>query len=204
MRDSSPDRRRQRFGDMDYDWEHRVNTTSGTVQWRERLLGVFLSPYQPTNPAEFQEMMAALPIDLSEFTFIDLGSGKGRTLLMASEYSFRSVLGLEIVPELHRAAELNIREYRSGTQLCSNMESICADATNFTFPSGPLVLYLFNPFPENGLRQTLSNLGQRQESTEAAPLWVIYHNPILRHVFADSRFLVEERGAERYVLYRAV
>ena len=29
-RDSTPERRRQRYGDMDYDWEHRVNTTSGT------------------------------------------------------------------------------------------------------------------------------------------------------------------------------
>lgn len=66
LRDSTPERRRQRYGDMGYDWEHRVNTTSGTVGWRERLLGVFLSAYQPTDPAAFQEMMASLPIDLPE------------------------------------------------------------------------------------------------------------------------------------------
>ena len=87
---------------MEYDWEHRVNTTSGTVGWRERLLGVFHSPYQPTDAALFQEMMASLPIDFSEFTFMDLGSGKGRTLLMASEYPFRRIVGVEILPELHR------------------------------------------------------------------------------------------------------
>ena len=35
LRDSTPSRRRQRYGDMEFDWEHRVNTTSGTVGWRE-------------------------------------------------------------------------------------------------------------------------------------------------------------------------
>ena len=96
---------------MEYDWEHRVNTTSGTVGWRERLLGVFHSPYQPTDAGLFQEMMAILPIDFREFTFVDLGSGKGRTLLMASEYPFRRIVGVEILPELHRAAEENIANY---------------------------------------------------------------------------------------------
>jgi hypothetical protein len=61
LRDSTPSRRRSRYGDMDYDWDHRVNTTSGTVGWRERLLGIFHSAYQPTEPAAFREMMAALP-----------------------------------------------------------------------------------------------------------------------------------------------
>jgi hypothetical protein len=40
---SRRERRRQRYGDMEYDWEHRVNTTSGTVSWRARLLGLFHS-----------------------------------------------------------------------------------------------------------------------------------------------------------------
>jgi Histone methylation protein DOT1 len=103
--DSTPERRRRRYGDMEYDWERRVNTTSGAVGWRERLLGVFHSPYQPTDPALFRQMMAELPIDFPEFIFVDLGSGKGRTLLLASEYAFRRIIGVEIVTELHRAAE---------------------------------------------------------------------------------------------------
>src|SRR5271154_2942001 len=84
LRDSTPERRRQRYGDMEFDWEHRVNTTSGSVGWRERLLGLFHSPYQPTEPALFHEMMASLAVEFDAFTFIDIGSGKGRTLLLAS------------------------------------------------------------------------------------------------------------------------
>ena len=84
VRDSIPERRRQKYGDIDYDWEHRVDTTEATVSFRNRLLGVFHSAYQPTEPEAFHQMMRALPIDCSQFVFIDLGSGKGRTLLMAS------------------------------------------------------------------------------------------------------------------------
>jgi hypothetical protein len=38
--DSLPSRRRRRYGDVDYDWDHRVDTTSATVNWRDRLLGL--------------------------------------------------------------------------------------------------------------------------------------------------------------------
>src|ERR1700691_2010903 len=57
VRDSAPERRRQRFGDAEYDWDHRVNTTSAAVGWRNRLLGLFHSPYQPTEPDLFREML---------------------------------------------------------------------------------------------------------------------------------------------------
>ncbi len=112
VRDSLPHRRRQRYGDIDYDFDFHVNTTGATVSWRDRLLGHFLSPYQPTEPVLFHEMLAALPIDFSPFTFIDLGAGKGRTLLMASDYPFKKIIGVELLPALHHAAEENVRHYR--------------------------------------------------------------------------------------------
>src|SRR5580704_18635101 len=88
VRESTPARRRQRYGDVEYDWDFRVDTTGATVGWRDRLLGLFHSPYQPTEPALFREMLASLmgasstlsnaKMDFREFTFIDVGSGKGR------------------------------------------------------------------------------------------------------------------------------
>ena len=99
LRDSTPEQRRRRYGDVEYDWDHRVDTTSATVGWRDRLLGVFHSAYQPTEPALFHEMLAALNITFEDFTFIDLGSGKGRALLMASDYPFLRIVGVELLPE---------------------------------------------------------------------------------------------------------
>jgi len=201
VRESTPERRRQRYGDMEYDWEHRVNTTSGTVGWRARLLGLFHSPYQPTDPALFREIMASLPIEFDQFTFVDLGSGKGRTLLMASEYPFRRIVGVELIAELHRAAEENIRAYDSATQQCRRIEAVHADACEFVLPETPLALYLFNPLPETGLRRVIRNLEQSLERSPR-PVWIVYHNPAMDRVLAASRTLVRAGGTEQYSVFK--
>ena len=90
VRDSTPQRKKQRYGDADFDWDHRVNTSSAIVSNKTRFLGHLNSLYQPTDAAKFHEMLGRLQIDFSQFTFIDIGSGKGRVLLMASDYPFRS------------------------------------------------------------------------------------------------------------------
>lgn len=200
-RDSTPERRRQRYGDMEYDWENRVNTTSGTVGWRARLLGLFSSPYQPTEQALFREMMASLPVACDPFIFVDLGSGKGRTLLIASEYPFRRIVGVESIAELHRAAEANIRAYRSPAQRCRRIETILADAREFEFPKEPLVLYLFNPLPEAGLRHVIHNL-ERSLEQSPRPAWIVYHNPAMDSVLTASRSLVRAGETEQYSVFK--
>ena len=213
IRESTSERRRRRYGDMDYDWEHRVNTTSGTVGWRARLLGCFHSPYQPTDPALFREMMDSLPVsseqfsrqfsqqfDFEAFTFVDLGSGKGRTLLMASEYPFRKIVGVELIAELHRAAEENIQAYHSATQRCPNIEGVCADACAFSFPDEPLVLYLFNPLPESGLRRLIAGL-EKSLAANPRPVYVLYHNPQLEHVVGERAGFVRVGGTDQYSIY---
>jgi SAM-dependent methyltransferase len=207
VRESTPERRRRRYGDMEYDWENRVNTTSGTVGWRARLLGLFHSPYQPTEPALFREMMASLsstgtPIAFDTFTFVDLGSGKGRTLLMASEYPFRKIVGVELIAELHHAAEENIRAYHSATQRCRQIEAVCADACEFSFPVAPLVLYLFNPLPESGLRRLVASL-EKSLAVNPRPVWILYHNPLLEHVIGEGAGLTRVGGTKQYSIYSA-
>jgi SAM-dependent methyltransferase len=201
LRDSTPTRRRQRYGDMEYDWEYRVNTTSGTVGWRERLLGVFHSAYQPTDPALFREMMAALPIQFDQFTFVDLGSGKGRTLLMASEYPFRKIIGVEILTELDRAAQENIRAYKNPTQRCFEIEAVRADAREFELPDEPLVLYFFNPLPEAALSEFIKRLEKSLAKSPRA-VWIVYHNPLLESAIAASPFLEGLHATPQYAVYR--
>jgi hypothetical protein len=207
VRDSTPQRRRQRYGDAEYDWEHRVNTTSAAVGWRDRLLGAFHSPYQPTEAALFHEMLEALrqqqsQLDFRDFVFLDLGSGKGRTLLMASDYPFRRVVGVELLPALHQAAQENLSKYRSESQKCFALESICADATDFPFPAEPTVLYLFNPFPESGLMRMIAKLEQSLRAHPRA-VYVLYHNPLLEHVLSESAALSKIGGTHQYSMYRS-
>ena len=192
LRDSTPSRLRSRFGDADYDWAYRVNTTSGAVSWRDRLLGVLHSPYQPTERELFHEMIATVvehtKLNFAEFTFIDLGSGKGRALLMASDYPFRRIVGVELLPALHETARTNVAQYKSDAQKCFQIETIRGDAIEFPFPEDPLLLYLFNPLPESGLRHTLANLARSVEMNPRA-VYILYHNPQLERVLTeDARF----------------
>jgi SAM-dependent methyltransferase len=204
VRDSTPERRKQRYGDAEFDWDHRVDTTSGTVSWRNRLLGSFHSPYQPTDAALFHEMLEALRLqtecDFSDFVFVDLGSGKGRTLLMAADYPFRRVVGVELLPELHRAAQANIGKYQSTLQKCFDLKSICADAVEFRFPDEPIVLFLFNPLPEAGLRRVIANLEQSLR-THPRKVYLLYHNPLLDHLLKESTMLNKIGGTHQHAMY---
>ena len=205
LRDSTPARLRSRFGDADYDWDYRVNTTSGAVGWRERLLGAFTSAYQPTEPFAFREMLEILQqttaLNFAEFTFVDLGSGKGRTLLMASDYPFRRIVGVELLPALHHIAQQNLAQYKSDSQKCFTLESIRAEAGQFNFPAGPLLIYLFNPFPESVLRRVLANL-RRALDENPRTAYIIYYNPQHADILAEAGYLQKIAGTHQYSIYR--
>jgi hypothetical protein len=199
--DSIPWRMRQRWGDIDFDCDFGVDTTAARLNVRTRLLGTFIGgAYQPSEPALFHQMLDALPIDHREFTFIDLGSGKGRVLLMATDYRFRRILGVELIPELHRIALQNIANYRGPDQKCFAIESCCADALKFEFPPEPLVVYIFNPFPEWGLTRVIANL-ERSLEHKPRPAYVVYHNPILEHVLSASSAFRRIAGTRQFAVY---
>lgn len=142
---------------------------------------IHASPYFPTPSQLLPETMKTISrlgqsIRPEEFTFIDLGCGKGRMLLMASQLPFRRILGVEFSPELVRSALHNIAVYK-GPQACSNVEVICGDFTEFEFPAEPLFVFLYNPASLE-LSQTLAN--HLAHSLEARPreAWVLYVTPL--------------------------
>jgi len=205
VRDSTPERLRQRYGDADYDWDYRVNTTSAAVGWRDRLLGVFHSPYQPTEPALFHEMLDALQretgLNFADFTFVDLGSGKGRTLLMASDYPFKRIVGVELLPSLNEIAKENLSLYKGESQKCFTLETVCADATTVALPLEPVVVYLFNPFPESGLRRAIANL-RKTQLEHARPVYVLYHNPLQERILAEDRSFKKITATHQYSIFQ--
>ncbi len=207
LSDSLPSRRRQRYGDIDFDWEHRVNTTAATMTWRTRLLGMLNSAYQPIPAEQFRQIMAALAEHMegdktfSTFTFIDIGSGKGRALLLASQFGFRRIIGVELLPELDQVARENIRQWeqQGGT---SRIELICGDATTFRLPVEPAVIFLFNPLPEAALRAFLENI-DRCLLEFPRPTFVLYVNPIFAQTFSALRSLQMLGGTHQYLLFRS-
>jgi SAM-dependent methyltransferase len=201
--DYLPSRKRLRYGDIDFDFEHGVNTTWAAPTLAVRLRETFTrGKYQPSEPGLFRRILDELKIDHGRFTFIDLGSGKGRTLLMASDYPFRRIIGAEIIPELHEIALNNLKRYRSERQKCFVLEAWLGDAREFPFPNESMVVYLFNPFPADVLGIVLENLG-KSLATLPRETYVIYHNLVHEGVFHAMPFLKEMQRTEQYVIYRA-
>jgi hypothetical protein len=111
-----------------------------------------------TSPKSFDFMMQSLPRDLSSYTFIDIGSGKSRTLLLASRYNFAKIMGVEFAKELVACARCNISSFRCDRQRCRDLSVVEADATQFEIPNTPLVLFFYNPFSQNVFDIVLQNI----------------------------------------------
>jgi len=211
-----PSRRKARFGDLDYDWEHSVNTTRSNVGVGTQFLtGVMARPYFATEPWLFEQIMEALAPSiqqsavshgivaqarLQDFTFIDLGSGKGRALLMASDYGFKRIIGVEFMPELHCAAQKNAANYSNARQRCRQIETLCIDARDFQFPAEPLVVYLFNPFPEPVFAAVMDNLRRSIVQTPRA-VYIAYRFPEFENLLLQAAWLEKVVGTEQWAVY---
>lgn len=203
LRDLLPLRRRSRYGDTDYDFDHNVDTTWATVSLRTRLRELVSGArYQASEPELFHEILRALPAPPEGFTFIDLGSGKGRTLLMASDYPFRRIIGVELLEELDEVAQQNIAKYHSEQQKCFDIETFCADAREFQFPQEPLVLYLFNPFPDYVLNTILEKL-RLSVVSHPRVVYLVYHNLVHEVLFNSRAWLKQVRRTHQYAIYYA-
>jgi hypothetical protein len=142
--------------------------------------------YFGVAPSAFRQILDRLQLDFEKYTFVDLGSGKGRALLIASEYPFRAIVGVELSPQLHAIAVANIAGYRGPAQRCRSVCSIEADATEFSFPAGPLVVYLWNPFEAPVLACVLANL-EAALAREPREIYIVYIQPDFDPLFDESK-----------------
>ncbi len=138
---------------------------------------------------EFSSILSSLDIDFNSFTFIDFGSGKGKMLLFASNFSFKSVIGVEFDQELNTIAEVNIIKYskRYMEQKCKNIKSVCCDATALKIPTDSLVCLFSNPFDEVIVQQVLQNI-EHSFHQKKREVYVIYHNPKHEYIFEKTSF----------------
>ena len=144
--------------------------TSGVVELRTvTVLGQNVEHgyrYEAASSRGVRNALRSLNLDYRQYTFVDFGSGKGRALLVASSFPFRSVVGIEFAAELHSQALRNVRSYRLGRVRCRSVECVHADAADFALPVGPLVLFFFNPFGEPVMTSVVCNI---QRSLQAHP-----------------------------------
>ncbi|MCB9190454.1 MAG: class I SAM-dependent methyltransferase [Flavobacteriales bacterium] len=131
--------------------------------------------YQPSSSIIFEKAMNTLPFNFQDKVFLDIGSGKGRALILAAEAGFRKVIGVEYASELNDMAHTNIETVR---QRFPNTEFVLTegDALAYDFPEEIDVIYLFNPFDEEATRGLLRKVKPVFEREKRIDL--VYVHPI--------------------------
>jgi SAM-dependent methyltransferase len=157
--------------------------------------------YQPSDRDLARKSLRRLGIDFERYTFIDYGCGKGLVLLLASEYPFKRIIGVEFAPELVATARRNLSSQRGAAPRSRDVEVIQADAVDLALPAGPLVCYFYNPFGEPVMRCVVDRLEGRLR-TDPAEVIVIYLNPRHEQVFAASKLWTVAERTDASVVIR--
>jgi len=154
-----------------FDLEHRVETAKEVSLFQLDVSSPHESAgfgYQPSPVEVCNELFSSLPIRHQDFTFIDVGAGKGRVLLVASGFPFKRLIGVEFARELVDLALENME--RAGCRA----EVVHVDAAEYSFPLDNLIIYLYNPFGAEILRRVLASLQRIGEHRE---VYLLYLNP---------------------------
>ena len=146
------------------------------------------SNYQPIAPFNLQAIVRRLAIDCEITTFIDLGAGKGRALLLAAMLPFRRVVGVELSARLAVLARANARRFTTRATVCSPVEVVEGNATDHAFPDGPLVVFLYNPFTRRVMERVAANL-VAAHGAQARRVVVVYFVPVWADVWDNVEFL---------------
>jgi len=119
--------------------------------------------YAPVPVKSIERIFAALPVEPKQYTFVDIGTGKGRPVLLASIAGFRRVIGVEFSPELAEIAKSNAAQFCAKPPAAVEIEVVCDDATQWQIPAEDCVIFLFNPFAKPVMRNFIDNVARSFE-----------------------------------------
>ncbi len=152
-------------------------------RWRETL----------ADPATISGSLAANAP--AAYSFVDIGAGKGRALLLASEIAFRKVIGVELSPELARIAQSNAERWERAAQPRSKIHVLAMDALKFCWPRTSLLVFMYNPFAcemvewllerlEAAARRGHASSGDDPSARPSASIDLLYANPTCADVLS--------------------
>jgi len=192
--------------DLSFDWRYGTDTMGwvaedGLAPGSEN--EVHSAPYRATKARPFLQLLKELELP-HESTFVDIGSGKGRVLLIASKYGFRHVRGIEFSGHLCELARKNVEIFAKRNRLNLSIEVVETDATSYSFAVDERVFFMYNPFDDVILRKVVDNL-KHSVRTNPRSIWVIYNTPIYQNIFHRSELIKSESfyeiGGNHFMVY---
>src|SRR5688572_3346622 len=112
--------------DLRFDWKYGTDT----MRWVDRsqletesVNRSHSAPYRATKVGPLLQLLDKLHLP-RDCNFLDIGSGKGRVLLIASQYGFRKIVGIEFSPELCAIARKNVEVFCRRAKPLASIEVI--------------------------------------------------------------------------------
>ena len=179
---------------MAFDFIHDVDTRAGPPALSCDIISPNRNKAVPYDPALWRTLPRSLQLGslrANGFTFIDIGCGKGKVLLSALAFSFKTIIGVEFSPSLCEIAKRNLSTARLVRRRCDFVQSNCSDAVGFCVPNEPSIFFLLQSFylRHHGDR---SRQYPRRTFATAMPALSDFLCGVVKHI-EDQGFLSEQR-----------
>jgi SAM-dependent methyltransferase len=117
--------------------------------------------------------------------FVDLGSGKGRVLLIAAQFGFDKAVGVEFSPGLCDIARHNVEIFTRRTRITACVDVIESDVALYDIEPEQCIFFIYNPFDDVVMERLVVNL---RNSLKHFPrrVWLLYNTPIHAIVIEKS------------------
>jgi SAM-dependent methyltransferase len=137
------------------------------------------------------------PHPIHSYTFLDIGAGKGRAMLVASELPFHQVIGIELNPAMANIALRNLTLWLEAHRTDTTAPPLAPihlyqqDALTFDLPRVPTLAFLFHPFEAPVLKRLLRRIETRFAKRTGAPTPAFD----LLYVNAECRTVLDQHPA---------
>ncbi|MGD0446273.1 MAG: class I SAM-dependent methyltransferase [Edaphobacter sp.] len=178
-----------------FDQAHNVDT-SGLIPAGNLVTGhpndAFVTAYYGIAPSILRTLIdhwreTIPPHPIHSYTFLDIGAGKGRAMLVASELSFRQVIGIELNPEIADIAQNNLEIWQRDHAADHTAPAIAPiflhqqDALAFDMPHTPTLAFLYHPFEAPVLKHLLRRI-EAQFARRPGTFDLLYVNAECREI----------------------
>src|SRR4051812_27000389 len=160
----------------------------------DRVVASTAYSYMPSNYILLEELFTELNKYSHNGTFLDLGCGKGRAMMVAAHYNFKKIMGVELEKEYCNAIADSIPNIEK--ELSCKIDVICTDAGEYKIPNDVQTIFFYNPFKETVMEKVVQNLMESIINYNR-PVFVIYLNPLFSSYFINAGF-VKIYTASRY------
>lgn len=167
------------YGTHPFDKEFRIET-SGFVDNEEihpnKQLILLINPYLGSQPSIVRRALSALET-YRDYTFVDYGCGKGRAVVVAGEFPFQSVMGIELSPTMVATARSNAAKVASRFPDRPCVKIVNANVCDFPLPQGRLTCFNANAFGREILAQVIMKF-ETALAADTPHMFFIYYNPV--------------------------